>query len=368
MENNTANTAGVNSVKRKPPLLLRGIPLTLNKNKTNRKKINIKIPITGGIGLCVLLVIILVFFSVSKSESVIWYVEKGLETAWPQILRREGTPDLFTEIKIWDGAELPPGPGILISTNPWKTNEKVNVYYRLSWELEYQGAIVLALDPWMIFRRHVNAPLTYNRLLLGANGTGTILIPGASGEAVKAWTSRFIQQEPGRFHSDEELWQDWEQRLFTGGRFPLNMRGYDWNTVIFRLMRNEIAWLYAPLSIIRGYSDPRKSILEAAPFPEESRSDNQYSLQAKLLWALPVYAAEAAGRKFLPVQFNSGNRQGQNEIDDAIIWLKNPETQTIIADTLEWIPADPYSTPYDPVSFASHRHWLTTVWIYSINQ
>ena len=224
------------------------------------------------------------------------------------------------------------------------------------------GAVVLALDPWMMFRKHTDMPLTYERLLSGANGTGAIIIPGSSIEAVQAWASRFIQQEPGRFPSDDEVWQDWEQRLYNEGRFNQNMRTYDWNTSLFRLMRNEVVWLYAPFSVIRRYGDPRKSILEAAPFPEERRIDNQYSLQAEILWAMPVNDAEE--KKLF---FKSGAKTNREKIDNAVIWLKDPETQTVIADTLEWIPADPYGAPYDPVSFTSHRHWLTTVWIYSIN-
>jgi hypothetical protein len=52
----------------------------------------------------------------------------------------------------------------------------------------------------------------------------------------------------------------------------------------------------------------------------------------------------------------------------AIAWLKNPQTQTVIADNLEWIPADPYGKPYDPVSLTSHRHWLTAEYIYEVSE
>jgi len=113
--------------------------------------------IIGGAALCVLLIIIIGIASLGKKKQAnIWYVEEGLEDAWSRILREAGPPERFVETQVWDGETLPSGPGILIATKPWKTGERVAVYPRLSWDLEYQGAIVLALDPWMVFRKHIN--------------------------------------------------------------------------------------------------------------------------------------------------------------------------------------------------------------------
>jgi len=201
----------------------------------------------------------------------------------------------------------------------------------------------------MVFRKHINPVLTSGRVLSEAGGSGLLLIPGRDPEAVRAWTSRFIQEEPGKFPSDEKDWREWEFTLFNGNRFPMGARGYDWQTVLFRLMGNEPAWLYAPLSTIRRYRDPHKAILEATAFPELKPSD-QYSLLTKLLWALPV-----------------GTEKEQKQLAGTITWLKNPDTQTVIADILEWIPADPYGKPYDPVSLSSHRIWLTAPWVYTLD-
>jgi len=110
-------------------------------------------------------------------------------------------------------------------------------------------------------------------------------------------------------------------------------------------MGSETAWVYAPLSAIRNYPNFRKSILAATPFPEPHT--NRYSLQATLLWALPL-----------------GSPEEQKKMGQTIEWLRRPETQTVIADTLGWIPADPYGKPYDPVSLASHRNWLTAAYVY----
>ena len=291
----------------------------------------------------------MLFFACKKQPPSVWYVEAGLEDTWARILRAAEPPEAFAEIRVWDNGEIPDGPGILIATNLWKTEERAKVYYRLSWDLEYQDAIVLALDPWMIFRKHMNPALSFNRVMSGTGGSGLLLIPGRDIEAVRAWTGRFIQEEPGRFPSNE-VWQEWEQTLFSRNLFNQNMQGFDWHAVLFRLMGNEPAWLYAPLSTIRRYRDPHKSILEATPFPERG---GQSSLQVNLLWALPL---------------KSNFAKSNTEIENTIAWLKRPDIQTIIADTLEWIPADPYGTPYDPVSLTSHRVWLTTPWIYTLNK
>jgi len=305
--------------------------------------------IIGVAALCVLLTaIVAIAFSREKKPVNYWYVEAGLEDAWARVLREAGPPERFAETLVWDGEALPSGPGILIATKPWKTEERVAVYPRLSWDLEYQGALVLALDPWMVFRKHMNPALTSARVLSEAGGSGLLLIPGRDPEAVRAWISRYIQEEPGKFPSGEEVWREWEFSLFNGDRFPMGARGYDWHAVLFRLMGTEPAWLYAPLSTIRRYRDPHKAILEATAFPELKPSD-QYSLLTNLLWALPV-----------------GAQKDQQQFAAVIAWLKNPDTQTVIADILEWIPADPYGKPYDPVSLSSHRIWLTAPWVYTL--
>jgi len=304
-----------------------------------------KIIFFAAVFFAVVAVALILFFG-GKQKNV-WYVEKGLENVWAQVLQTtENPPENFTSILVWDGSDIPSKAGIIIATRPWQTEQKVSVYPHLSRELEHQGAIVLALDPWMVFRKHINPVLTSERLL-DEEGSGLLLIAGRDSSAVRAWTSRFFQEEYDAFPSDEDVWLEREQKLFNENLFLPGARSYDWESVLFKLMGNEPAWLYAPLSKIRGYSDPRKAILEAVAFPQ---SGNQHSLQATLLWALPV-----------------GSAKEIKKISQAIDWLKNPNTQTFIADTLEWIPADPYGNPYDPVSLSSHRLWLTSELVYTLN-
>ncbi|MCL2126919.1 MAG: hypothetical protein FWH38_01580 [Treponema sp.] len=312
-------------------------------------------------GLCVLFALAAVFLSGCGKRPVYWYVEPEFERAWTRIVREGGPPGNFKEIRVWEGPKLPPvlladmtglaqEPGILIAAKPWQAREKVSVYSQLPYDLEYRGAVLLALDPWMVFQKYRDPPLTAERAYSGAGGDGALLIPGKDTESVEAWTARLIQAAPGEFPPGTEAWQDQERKLFEGGRFPNGAESYNWQDVFFRLMGGEAAWVYAPLSAIRRYPNPRKSILETAPFPERA-GGGRYSLQAALLWALPL-----------------GPDDKKAGLAQALEWLKKPETQTLIADTLEWIPANPYGEPYDPVSLASHRNWLTATFVYEVNE
>ena len=291
---------------------------------------------------------VIVFSACTKSSTGVWYVQPEFEQAWAAVIR--DAPEPVMKINVWESGELPAGPGVYVTANPWQSQEKASVYYRLSYGLEYRDALALALDPWMIFRKYRHPELTANRAYSDAGGDGVLLIPGKDAEYVNAWVARLGQESPGKFPSDEQTWQDQEKKLFAGNRFPQGAQTYNLNDVFFRLMGNETAWVYAPLSAIRRYRDPRKAILEAAAFPE-IKGGGQYSLQAKLLWALPV-----------------GSEKEKGKLSPVIEWLKKPETQTVIANALEWIPADPYGKPYDPMCMVSHRNWLTASYIYDLNE
>jgi len=290
-----------------------------------------------GLTLCLLLTIAGIYFfreflHGKKTPPAIWYVEKGLEDPWAKILREAEPPEFFKEIQVWDGDTIPDGRGILITTKPRQNREEAAVYYRLSYDLEYEGAIALALDPWMIFRKHTDPELTADRVYLGTDKMGALLIPGKDPASVRAWTIRLQ-----------------ENNLFDTHLFPDGSQTYTWQDVFYRLMSGETAWVYAPLSAIRRYPNFRKSILAAEPFPEQNTS--QHRLQATLLWAVPL-----------------GSSEEQEKMERTIAWLKKPQTQTVIANNLEWIPADPYGKPYDPVSLTSHRHWLTAEYIYEVSE
>jgi hypothetical protein len=279
-------------------------------------------------------------------QSNIWYVEAGLEKNWARILQETAAPPAdFKEIRAYSGGAAPKNPGVLITTRRAPPVESLTVYYRLAYNPEYEGALALALDPWMVFYRHTLPGLTYKRIFEG--GEGLLLIPGRETGAIQAWTARLSQSGPGIFPPDKAL--DWEARLFSEGIFPLECAGYGWQDVLLRLLGPETAWVYAPLSLIRQYQNPRKQILTAAAFPEAEH--NQYSLQARILWAVPRFPAKKKDTEQLVME-----------------WLKQPETQTAIANELGWIPAVPDAKPYDPVSMASYLNWLTSTYVYDFER
>jgi hypothetical protein len=287
-----------------------------------------KILIMIGVGIGILFIINGIYlFRDKQKQPNIWYVEQGLEEHWARVLRDTKPAESSNEIRVWDGDSIPTGRGILITTNIRQIRKQAAVYYRLSYDLHYEGAMVLALDPWMVFHKNSDPELTADRVY-GGGGAGVVLIPGKDPEAVRAWTARLKKDQ-----------------LFETGLFPEGAQTYNWQDVFYRLMSGETAWVYAPLSAIRRYPNFRKSILSAAPFPE--RDSNTRSLQAALLWAVPF-----------------GSPEEQKKMGKAIAWLKKPQTQTIIADNLDWIPADPYGRPFNPVSLTAHRSWLTTEYIY----
>jgi len=302
--------------------------------------------------ICFMIAVSGMFFSgcINHEPSTTLYIQSQYERVWNWILREVDPPIQFRAVQAWDAKIEPPETGIWITTEPWEIQGRAEVYFRLSYDLEYRGAIVLALDPWMVFRKHLNPGLTVNRVYQDAGGDGLLLIPGKDPESVQAWVSRLVQKSPGVFPSDEKIWQECENNLFRGNRFLQGAQSYNWQDVFFRLMGNQQAWVYAPLSVIRNYSNSKKAILEATAFPE-TPENNQYSLHAnKILWAVPV-----------------GSEEDKEMLDKVLVWLKNPEIQTIIADYLGWIPADPYGIPYDPVSQSSHRNWLTASYVYVVN-
>jgi hypothetical protein len=316
-------------------------------------------------GIFVIILILLLaavsvtFFIVKNSGTYTWYVEPELEERWTSIVTASPPPGKY-RVLVYTGDEkqrraLERGPSILITTKRAETPEKARIYYALSFDLEYEGALTLALDPWMVFQKHTDSSLTLDRLNNG--GRGLLLLPGAESEARQAWTARLLQEGSGKFSQDPDLWIETERGLFDGNRFPADAPSASWPNVLSRLLSGEPAWLYAPLSVIRGYSsggnlagssEGRTSILEAVTFPENI-TDGQTSLQAKLLWAIP-----------------GGTDKQKAALEETIAWLKDPGTQTIIADELHWIPAVPYGKPYNPVSNSSYLTWLTTAYIYEL--
>jgi hypothetical protein len=279
----------------------------------------------------------------------IWYVEADLASNWTRTLRGAGrTPFDRIEILPEDGG---PGPGdfgfIITRRGPAGERQgRALVYRGLSRTREYGGALVLALDPWMVFRKHQDPGLARNRVDAAGGGEGLLLLPGGDRAAVGAWLSQLLQERPGVFPPEEETWAEAGRNLFRGRRFQSGAASFVWADMWIMLFRDEPAWVYAPLSLVRELPPYRMGLLDAARFPEPS-GWNEYGIQAEVLWAFPF-----------------GTDKQKKKLRGAANWLKDGKTQTLIANVLGWIPANSGGTPYNTVSWESQLAWLRSSFIW----
>jgi hypothetical protein len=300
-------------------------------------------------GAAVLLAAAAVFGILASRPRYVWYVEEGLEPVWNRVINAAGPPKSFKrELITLRPGETPPGKpgGFVITTRREKTGAPVTVYPELSFTLEYEGAHVLALDPWMIYRQHTFPSLNRRRIESAAGGEGTLLLPGKDPASVRAWTARLVQEGPGAFPRDPAVWDAAEASLFANNRFRQGSAGFTWQDIWYFLFDDEPSWVYAPMSRIRDLPNYRSSVLEAAPFPEPGNA-NSISFQARLLWAIPA-----------------GDAGTVSKLKKTLEWLKSAETQTIIADNLRWLPANPNGQPYDPAAMSARLMWLTASYVW----
>jgi hypothetical protein len=294
-----------------------------------------------------------------------WYVEPGLERQWGELLERASAPPPFTLRNLYDpAAGLKKGRyGVIIATTfpeeggPSSEEEPRDAPIRLFPGLyrdrgDYQGAIPLALNPWLVFRKTTDPPLALDRALSGRDGDGFLILPGAEDEAVLAWTAQLLQSSPGAFPMERQVWEDTAQRLiYANSGFQAGAPTYTWLDGWIRLLQNETAWLYAPLSRARGLDPYDVGRLSATIFPIPG-DWNTYGLQAEVLWAVP-----RAGE----------NRDQAALLEEAGAWLSAVETQTLIADLLGWIPAQPGGTPYDTLARQAQVAWFSSGFVWQIS-
>jgi hypothetical protein len=278
-----------------------------------------------------------------------WYVEEGLDAPWKEILS-SGPGNFQAEPLMLPPGESPPANarGFFITSRRAEAEGPVTVYPRLSFDLEYQGAHVLAVDLWMLFRNHQVPPLSRRRIDSLSGGEGMILLPGRDEASIGAWTAQLLQESPGVFPEDRDTWDRTAASLFDNERFYQGSRTSNWNDVWFFLLGGRTSWVYASLSKVREQPDHRTNILEAAVFP--GKNPQVISMQARILWAVPL-----------------GGEKTARQLDETLKWLKNAETQTLIADALHWLPADPDGKPYNPAAMTAKLAWLTASYVYELN-
>jgi hypothetical protein len=296
----------------------------------------------------VLVVALAVFFTRPK---LLWYVDEDYTAAWNRIIRERTPPYLRAEVVARENdSPFPKGRFGFMVTRGGPEGERiadapVALYRDLSRSREYDGWMVLALDPWMVFRKHQD-PEPGRSFLEIANERGTILIPGNDQVAVQAWLCQLLQEEPGVFIQGSDRWQEKGQALVREYPFQNGAFTYSWIQVWPLLFRGEVASIYAPLSQARALPPYRAGLLDATRFPEPEHW-NRYGLQADILWA-KIY----------------GNNRQQKKLAATEKWLKDPKVQKYIADTIQWIPAHPSADAYNTVSWETQMAWLRSSFIW----
>ena len=319
-----------------------------NSSKGLTRRVFKRILAIGGISLGVILLVGAVFYF--TRPKLLWYVDPAYTAAWTRILNDRAPPFSRYELVANNGESFPKGRfGFMVSRDGpdgQRADEApVVMYPDLSRAREYRGWIALALDPWMIFRKHQD-PEPGRSFLENSNERGSLLLAGLDKNAVKAWLCQLMQERPGVFTQGTEAWEDKSQTLIRDYPFQSGASAYAWVQVWPLLYRGDIAYLYAPLSQARSQPSYRMGLLDATRFPEPSGWE-RYGMQADILWA---------GQQ--------GNEKQIKKLNATVKWLKDPKTQTYIANILEWIPAHPSGTPYNTISWETHMAWLRSSYIW----
>lgn len=284
----------------------------------------------------------------------VWYVDAALANAWTRVLAQSAPP--FTRLRPWKAADgIPPGIGVYLTSEdipginipPGGSSELPSFHVRrnlLTQNEKNSEALLVALDPWMVFYKHSDTPPS--RVRSEAPGNGIMILAGAEQSAVRAWAAQLLQQSPGLFPQDYDLWEKTKASLLEDPRFQRNAGVYSWAKAVSLLLQEDEAWLYAPLSRIMELPSHKAGLLSARIFPVNARW-TEFGVQASLLWAIP------AGPPWM-----------RNSLDKAKAWLHDSRTQTLIAHELHWLPARPDSSPYNPLARDAQLAWLSSSFVW----
>ena len=304
---------------------------------------------TGGAVVGAALIVSVVFFL--TRPQLVWHVDEDLSAAWIRILNETKPPFSRSEVIPRKFNEsFPKGRfGFVISRSGPQGEQFEGVpaalYPDLSRSLEYKGWLVLALDPWMVFRKHQD-PEPARSFLNNSNDRGSILLAGSDKTAVQAWLCQLLQETPGVFTQGNTLWEEKSRSLALDYPFQGGASTYSWVQVWPLLFREGISSVYAPLSQARALAPYRAGLLDATRFPEPENW-NRYGLQADILWARM-----------------RGDEDQRKKLSGTEKWLKDPKTQTVIANMLTWIPAHASGVPYNTISWESQMAWLRCSFIW----
>ena len=286
-----------------------------------------------------------------------WIVDDSFVMAWQKVLAASESPLLKAKIIPLSVAGNKQS-SLLYGYQITATNENqvsgnnesmVNVYRRLAGSVQQGEALLLAVDPWMVFRKFTTSPLSREQAENGAGEKGLILLAGSDTAAVRAWSAQLMQESPGVFSRNEELWEQTEGQIPIDRRFQRGALTYSWEGLWPHLLNDdETVWVYAPLSRIRELPVHQTNILEADVFPGRP-GWTEFGLQAEILRAIP-YGSQKNLKKLEPVKD----------------WLTSVPLQTLASDTFGRLAAHPEAPPYNPVSGAARIAWLTSSYVWEI--
>jgi hypothetical protein len=298
----------------------------------------------------------------------VWLVDEAYREQWERILDTVEPP---RRIRVMtapaEGRRLPRnGRGFIISDRgPLERAEieaeagaagaaegedqrSIVLYRGLPSSREHEGALVLALDPWMMFRDFKDPAVSRGRVDAPGGGEGMLIMPGRDMDCRWAWAAQLVQRQSGVFPEDKAVWKAVLDGLFWNNRrFQPGAETYGWMDAMPLLYRSSPAWIYAPHSRIRIQSSQDTSGLEANRYPEPD-DWHEFGIQAAMLWALPF-----------------GREKHLAKLGDLHTWLADANTQTAIANTLGWIPASPEGTPYNAISRSTRLAYLSSSFIWT---
>jgi hypothetical protein len=312
-------------------------------------------------------VLVIVFLIVPRKEravqKVTWLVDRDYVRTWTGIINESGLAYENSILSFLPGDAVPAnGSGFILTTNrkaamaalSSQTGDEgengipITIYRDLAEKQDYQGAIPVAVDPWMIFYEYNNPPLARERVDVVSAGEGVLLIPGRNEDAVTAWLAQMLQTGSGVFPEDPLVWERARETIFATKRFQGGAVSYNWNDVWILFRKEKPAWLYAPLSRIRGLPRTETAGLVAQRFPDRREWKN-YGIQAGIFWALPFEKGKA-GPAPVPAE----------------TLIKDPGIQTKIADQLLWAPASGLGLPYNAISQTAQFAWLNSSFVWEI--
>jgi len=319
----------------------------------NRRKLRKFLIILAVAGVVLLVVCLGIFFYFWPRP--VWIIEDRYVQVWEKVIAASPSPLPKAKIIPVSAAKSRLSRswyGYRIDSNyePPTVEEQgsIRVYHEFR-SKTYGGALPLALDPWLVFHKFTSPPLTRQEAENGSGGNDLILLAGGDRAAVLAWAAQLVQENPGVFSRDEELWEKTEARLLRGNFFQHGAMTYSWSEMWPPLLgEGKDVRVYAPLSRIRQLPTHQTNILEADVFPGR-RNWNSFGFQTDILWAIP-YGEE--GWK---------NRERLRPVE---AWLRSAEFQTLLADTMGWLSAHPESPPFNPVTQSARIYYLTASYMW----